>query len=209
MVEEMCLTEALLEGAKEVFETMIFMDLTECGDEEFHIEGDALMGTITFQKSLEGCLGVCCGMKCAGSIAANMLGLEPGDEVSEEDVCDAIGEVVNMVMGSVKTRLLEVVDDIQAAGDVFADRFALTQRIHGEFQKHGHRLILLAAGRRLLAHRPGRVICRRVRHRCIAFFPPYQGGTCLAWVRVRRVAWAGSRAEGERICPWSVGRRRA
>ena len=115
MVEEMCLTEALLEGAKEVFETMIFMDLEKCADEDRHIEGDALMGTITFQKSLEGCLGVCCGMKCAESIAANMLGLEPGEEVSEEDVCDAIGEVVNMVMGSVKTRLLKVVEDIQVS----------------------------------------------------------------------------------------------
>jgi len=115
MVEEMCLTKALLEGAKEVFETMIFMDLEECADDDRHIEGDALMGTITFQKSLEGCLGICCGMKSAESIAANMLGLEPGEEISEEDVCDAIGEVSNMVMGSVKTRLLEVVEDIQVS----------------------------------------------------------------------------------------------
>ncbi len=59
MVEEMCLSKALLEGAKEVFETMIFMDLEECTDDDRQIEGDALMGTITFKKSLEGCLGIC------------------------------------------------------------------------------------------------------------------------------------------------------
>lgn len=115
MVEQMCLTEALLEGAKEVFETMIFMDIEECSDNDRHIEGDALMGTITFQKSLEGCLGICCGMKCSEAIASNMLGLEPGEEIAEEDICDAIGEVVNMVMGSVKTRLLEVVEDIHVS----------------------------------------------------------------------------------------------
>lgn len=115
MVEEMCLSKALLEGAKEVFETMIFMDLEECTDDDLQIEGDALMGTITFKNSLEGCLGICCDMKCSEAIAANMLGLEPGDEISEEDICDAIGEVTNMVMGSVKTRLLEVVEDIQVS----------------------------------------------------------------------------------------------
>ena len=115
MVEEMCLTEALLEGAKEVFETMIFMDLEECSDSDRKIEGDALMGTITFTNSLEGCLGICCGIDSAKAIAANMLGLEPDDDIGTEDICDAIGEVANMVMGSVKTRLLEQVEDIQVS----------------------------------------------------------------------------------------------
>lgn len=115
MVEEMCLTEALLEGAKEVFETMIFMDLEECSDSDRHVEGDALMGTITFKNSLEGCLAICCGNSCAEAIAMNMLGLEPDDDLATEDVCDAIGEVANMVMGSVKSRLLEVVEDIQVS----------------------------------------------------------------------------------------------
>ena len=34
MVDEMCLSEALLSGAKEVFETMIFMDLQECCEQD-------------------------------------------------------------------------------------------------------------------------------------------------------------------------------
>jgi chemotaxis protein CheX len=115
MVEEICLTEAVLGAAKEVFETMIFMDLEECSDSDRQIDGDALMGTITFKNNLEGCLGICCGESCAKAIATNMLGLESGDEVGQEDICDAIGEVANMVMGSVKTRLLEHVDDIQVS----------------------------------------------------------------------------------------------
>ena len=115
MVEEMCLTKALLDSAKEVFETMIFMSIEECADDEQHVEGDALMGTITFTNSMEGCLGICCGMSCAEAVAANMLGLESSDEIASEDVCDAIGEIANMVMGSVKTRLLELVEDIQVS----------------------------------------------------------------------------------------------
>ena len=115
MVEEMCLTKALLDSAKEVFETMIFMSIEECADDDRHVEGDALMGTITFTNSLEGCLGICCGMSCAEAVATNMLGLESDEEIAKEDVCDAIGEVTNMVMGSVKARLLEVVEDIQVS----------------------------------------------------------------------------------------------
>ena len=71
MVEEICLTEAVLGAAKEVFETMIFMDLEECSDSDRKIEGDALMGTITFTNSMEGCIGSCCGGYRAKSIAAN------------------------------------------------------------------------------------------------------------------------------------------
>jgi len=31
-----------------------------------------------------------------------MLGIDTAEELSEEEICDALGEVVNMVMGSVK-----------------------------------------------------------------------------------------------------------
>ncbi len=39
------------------------------------------------------------------TIAANMLGMETDEEISQYDIDDAIGEVSNMVMGSVKARL--------------------------------------------------------------------------------------------------------
>jgi chemotaxis protein CheX len=64
---------------------------------------------------LEGCLGVCCSTACAKSIAANMLGMEPGVEVSDSEVHDAIGEVTNMVMGSFKARVIEQSGDIQVS----------------------------------------------------------------------------------------------
>jgi chemotaxis protein CheX len=105
MVEELCLSKALLEGAKEVFETMIFMDIIESDEPDQPIEGNTLLGSITFVGDLEGCLGICCGVTCAKSIAMNMLAMEPDEEISEHDINDAIGEVTNMVMGSVKARL--------------------------------------------------------------------------------------------------------
>lgn len=115
MVDELCMTEALLAGTKEVFETMIFMDLVECNDPERSVEGDSLLGSITFKGNLEGCMGICCGTGCAKAIAANMLGSEPDEQISEEDICDAIGEVANMVMGSIKSRIQEPVGRIEVS----------------------------------------------------------------------------------------------
>ena len=115
MVEQIALNEALLSGAKEIFETMIFMSIEESSESEQQIEGDALLGSITFQGKLEGCLTICCGMSCAKTIAMNMLGMEPDAEISHEDINDAIGEVVNMVMGSIKARLMDSVGNFNVS----------------------------------------------------------------------------------------------
>jgi chemotaxis protein CheX len=109
------LADALFAGAKEVFETMIFMSLEQCSDAGATIADDGLLGTITFKGGLEGCVGICCSTACAKSIAANMLGMEPGVEASEPEIYDAIGEVANMVMGSFKARIIESVGDVQVS----------------------------------------------------------------------------------------------
>lgn len=115
MIEQVCLNEALIEGAKEVFETMVFMDLAETTEPDQNVEGRALSGSITFKGSLEGCLAICCSIPCAQAIAANMLGIDTTEQLSEEDTCDAIGEIANMVLGSVKSRLLENVGNLEVS----------------------------------------------------------------------------------------------
>lgn len=115
MIENVCLNEMLLESAKEIFETMIFMDLTEATEPDQIVEGDALLGSITFKGSIEGCLSICCSTACAQSIAQNMLALDADDEITEADTCDAIGEVANMVMGSVKKRMADSFGDLQVS----------------------------------------------------------------------------------------------
>ena len=115
MIDEMCFSAALLEGAKEVFETMIFMDLEEPCEPAQQIEGDSLLGSITFKNSIEGCLAIRCSVPCARTIAANMLGIDASDEISEAEVCDALGEVTNMVMGSLKSRLADDTGEVQVS----------------------------------------------------------------------------------------------
>jgi len=105
MMTTVSLKEALLDSAKEVFETMVFMALAEAQPDGPDIGETALLSSITFKGDLEGCLTICCGNACAQTIAANMLGTEPGEQVSEDGISDALGEMANMVMGVVKSRV--------------------------------------------------------------------------------------------------------
>jgi len=115
MIAQVHLNDVLLQAAKEVFETMIFMEIEKCTQPEQQIQDDALLGSITFSGNLEGCLAICCGQVCGKTIAANMLGMDGSEELSREDIKDAIGEVANMVMGSVKARLPEDVGQINVS----------------------------------------------------------------------------------------------
>ena len=115
MTEQLCLNDAMLEGAKEVFETMIFMDVEKSSDPDQNIEGQALLGSITFTGSLEGRLTFCCGISCARAIAINMLGIDTAEQLSEKETCDTIGEVANMLLGSVKTRIFESFGNLEVS----------------------------------------------------------------------------------------------
>ncbi len=111
MVTAVSIKDIVLDSAKEVFETMVFMSLEET-EEAFDPAEITLLGNITFMGGIEGSLCICCGMKCSQTIAANMLCMDDPEEVADEDISDAFGEVANMVLGSIKTRLQDDVSDM-------------------------------------------------------------------------------------------------
>ncbi len=115
MIDEVCLNEALLGGAKEIFETMIFVNLEESCETDEIIEGDSLLGSITFKGGIEGCFAICCSVPCAKTIALSMLAMDPSEELSEAEISDAIGEVTNMVMGGVKSRILDSTGNLEVS----------------------------------------------------------------------------------------------
>ncbi len=115
MTDQICMNNVLLASAREVFETMIFMDLEQCFDTEQRIQENALLSSITFKGKLNGCLTIRCGSDCARSIGINMLGMDPNENINPEDIYDALGEVANMVMGSVKTRIQENTGNINVS----------------------------------------------------------------------------------------------
>lgn len=115
MIAQNCFSEALIDGSKEVFEKMIFLQVEEMHD-PVELSGDVvLLGSITFKNGIEGCLNISCDKQCGKSIAVNMLGMSPDDQISDEEVSDAIGEVTNMVMGSVKARMQENLKNLQVS----------------------------------------------------------------------------------------------
>ena len=67
-----------------------------------------------------------------------LLGLEPADEVSDADVADAVGELVNIVAGGVKQRMQD------SAGLL---RLGLPVFIHGYVQRTQQLEIALASAR--------------------------------------------------------------
>ncbi len=117
MITTMSLRDSLLDSAKEVFETMVFMALEEVHENEEapRLEDETLLGTITFKGSLEGCLAICCGCHCARTIGGNMLGADPDEPMSDDEMSDAIGEVANMVMGALKARVQNEVGTMEVS----------------------------------------------------------------------------------------------
>jgi len=117
MITTMSLRDSLLDSAKEVFETMAFMALEEVHEDQEApcFEDATLLGTITFKGSLEGCLAICCGCHCARTIGANMLGADPDEPMSDDEMSDAIGEVANMVMGALKARVQNEVGTMEVS----------------------------------------------------------------------------------------------
>ncbi len=115
MIEQLEISDVLLDSASEIFETMIFMDMEKASDQSQRVDGDSLLGSITFTGELEGCVSICCSSPCAKAVAVNMLAMDSDEEISEEEICDAIGEVTNMIMGSVKARLIETVGNLEVS----------------------------------------------------------------------------------------------
>lgn len=59
---------------------------------------------------------------CAG-LSRLLLGLEPADEVSDADVADAVGELVNIVAGGVKQRMQHSSGPLRLGLPVFINGF--------------------------------------------------------------------------------------
>ncbi len=119
----MNLLESIIDATKEIFETMIMLDITP---------GDPLDKNVTkFSCSVSGVIGLagtCKGMLAihtpdavAKSITSNFLGIEVAEV--DDDVTDAIGELANMLAGNIKMVLDEAGKDVT---------LSIPSCIHGE-----------------------------------------------------------------------------
>lgn len=109
--DEKMLLESLWEGASESFQTMIMLPLERV--EGHKDDSIGLIGSITFMGALQGALLVKCSIESATKIAKSMLMMGDDEEISQEEVEDALGEVVNLVLGGFKSRIAESLGEIQ------------------------------------------------------------------------------------------------
>ena len=106
----MALLPAFLEGAKEVFETMVFMPIT-LGEAKPKTKGwptGFISGTISLNADdLAGNLSLIFSQPLATRIFRSMMGMDESAPVNQQEINDVVGELANMTAGGAKSRLQE------------------------------------------------------------------------------------------------------
>ncbi len=107
--------QAIIDGTKEIFSTMLMLEL-EVMDVIEGRGGDIpanITSMIGLGKDIRGMLAVHCPADVAMDITGTFLGMDV--EEIDEDVKDAIGEIANMVAGSLKISFADDGKDIELA----------------------------------------------------------------------------------------------
>jgi len=89
-----------------VWQTMLGQDIDSCEvSEPWKGEADhGMMACIQITGNWEGAVTIECTAKLARDMAEEMFGMEPG-EAADDEISDALGELVNVVGGNVKALL--------------------------------------------------------------------------------------------------------
>ncbi len=106
------INEKIIESAKEIFSTMVMMEISVNGDpmtKSLPLT-ESISGIIGLAGTHKGVLAIHIPNKVAMAITGSFLGMDV-DEINE-DVEDAVGELANMLGGNVKSILSENGRDI-------------------------------------------------------------------------------------------------
>ncbi len=117
------LSESIISSTIEIFESMLMMD-AKAGDpldEEVKTFRCSVSGIVGLAGTHKGMLSIHIPETVAMAITASFIGMDV-DEINE-DVKDAIGELANMLAGSIKSALSENGKDIQ---------ISIPSAIHGQ-----------------------------------------------------------------------------
>jgi CheY-specific phosphatase CheX len=104
----------LHEAACEIFETMVFMDVSRCPESDAEV-APGVLSRVSFSGNFQGSLTMICSKECALAITMNLLALDDPSEVEDSDIPDTMGEIANMTMGAVKSRLYEKMGELSVS----------------------------------------------------------------------------------------------
>ena len=113
MVGQDLIKDSIWESTKETFETMIFLPVEKADGQDDPAASTSLICTITFTGRMQGAFSILCCIEGAEKIARAMLMIEGNDSMKESDICDAFGELTNMILGGIKSRMNDTTPDIQ------------------------------------------------------------------------------------------------
>ena len=105
-VEEV--TNLLGTAVGEVFATMLTLDVQSEEPPHTYAPGESLLAAcIGFSGAANGAVALYMTASCAHAFAARMLGMEREEFDGDEMINDAMGELINMIVGGVKSRLCD------------------------------------------------------------------------------------------------------
>ncbi|MDJ0763177.1 MAG: chemotaxis protein CheX [Myxococcota bacterium] len=94
-----------VDSTVEMISTMVGIPC-EHGGEADRLQEDYVSGSMYLSGSFEGQIKLSFSFEIASKIVAEMLAMEVS-EIDEEMICDGVGEMVNIVAGAAKTRLVD------------------------------------------------------------------------------------------------------
>ena len=108
----MDLSVKMIESAKEIFSTMVMMEIAVAGERltETVVLVDSISGVVGLAGKYKGVLAIHLPNSVAMAITGSFLGMEV--EEINEDAEDAVGELANMLAGDIKTVLSDKGRDI-------------------------------------------------------------------------------------------------
>ena len=107
------LKSCLVNSITGVFDTMLDMAVEPGEADSGNLPGERIVGTVGFAGKAMGCVNLHVGNTFAENITAAMLGMEPDEIESDEEIHDVIGELSNMIGGDLKSRLCDAGFDCQ------------------------------------------------------------------------------------------------
>lgn len=107
-VREACIQDIIWYSAREAFTTMVPLRVERVDPPvEPSSSAQSLICTITFTGTLQGFFSVLCSCEGVEKMTRAMLMMEPDDQLDETEVCDAYGEITNILVGGFKSRVAE------------------------------------------------------------------------------------------------------
>ena len=106
-IKTLDLRSAIDQTVKDVFETMLTLEIELLDQKEADLQGHRLVGSVSFAGQAMGSVRLHFSNEMARLITADMLGMDDDEIESDDEVKDVIGELSNMVGGDLKSKLCD------------------------------------------------------------------------------------------------------